>query len=510
MKKIRTSIILLAMLLLFSSCAGQAQSVPRAETLKKDEEPELTFGLLDPNAEVRGMWIATVGNINYPSKKGLDASALAAELEDIVETCAELGLNTLFFQVRPCADALYDSSLFPFSEFVSGEQGRAADKGFDPLAYLIKKAGEYKISVHAWVNPLRVTYGSAKYPKTDVNALSEDHIARQNPEWVIAYDDGKLYFDAGNPSVREYIAAGVREIVENYAVDGVVFDDYFYPYPVKNDNGYAPFDDSRSYSEYGGGSELDDWRRDNINRLVKSCYDAVKSANSECEFGISPFGIWQNDDGENGGSESSGLEAYESLYCDALAWVELGCVDYIAPQLYWRFDTSAAPYDALAEWWNNALSGTGVKLLISHAAYMYDEDGWTSPSGELERQVEYARELISYRGSVLYGYSAVKKNAENICDEIERLFEYEIIYSDLVSDGRELDLDLPSETELPSIVVRGSSDPAKTLYFGDKKISVARDGSFELDVALEDGVNTLIFICGDKRYSFEITKTTQK
>lgn len=496
----------LTLLFLFSSC-GRAPlflaDIEAQSPLAFEEISPPTVGLLNPDAEMRGVWIATVGNINYPSKKGLSEKELKKELEDIVGKCLELGLNAIFFQVRPAADALYHSELFPTSEYLSGKQGKAADGDFDPLDYLIKIAHNEKINVHAWVNPLRVTYGSAKYPKTDISSLAEGHIARKNPDWVLPYADGKLYFDAGNPAVREYIADGVREIVEDYAVDGVVFDDYFYPYPVSG----ASFDDSASFALYGKG-ELGDWRRENINSLVKGCYDAVKSVNSECLFGISPFGIWQNDDGNNGGSATSGLEAYESLYCDALAWARGGYVDYISPQLYWRFGTKAAPYGELSDWWNASLDGTGVKLIISHAAYMYDE--WESPSGELKEQIEYSRGALSYRGSILYGFAAIENNSSGICGEISSVFSYEIIYSDSVTNYKKLavnGIEDGMETSLSLIAVTGESDPTVALSYLGEGVNRDKDGSFELHIALSIGENEITFIYGEQKFSFTVIRT---
>ncbi len=422
--KIFLLVCLLIMLSSFASCSeveklSDAGRLP--SLLAMEKASDATVGIINPYAEVRGVWIATVGNLNFPSKKGLSEKALALELDAIVEKCGELGLNAIFFQVRPAADALYSSDLFPASEYVSGKQGVMPEEDFDCLRYLTDIAHKAGISVHAWVNPLRVTYGSAKYPKTDISVLSEDHIARKNTDWVIPYADGKLYFDAGNPWVRDYVAMGVREIAENYDVDGIVFDDYFYPYPVSG----AEFDDSLSFSLYGGG-DVDTWRRGNIDQLVKLCHDTIKEVRSNCLFGISPFGIWKNDDGVNGGSKTAGLEAYYALYCDALGFAKKGYVDYLAPQLYWSFETESAPYGELCDWWASALSGSGTKLYISHAAYKYEE--WDDPDGELTAQIEYARKKDIYRGSLLYGFSSIIGNASGICDEISSLFEKEIIY----------------------------------------------------------------------------------
>ncbi len=464
-----------------------------------------SIGLLDPGAEVRGIWIASVGNINFPSAKGLSREKLMAELDDIINTCIENNLNTVFFQVRPCADALYDSELFPPSEYVSGVQGRRADGGFDCLEYLINEAKKHKINVHAWVNPLRVTYGSRSNPKTDVNALSEDNPARKNPQWVIPYEDGKLYFDAGNPEVREYIVSGVREIVQNYGVDGIVFDDYFYPYPVTENGVTFDFDDESTFEKYGSGDK-GDWRRENINSLVRDCYNAVKSTRERCLFGISPFGIWQNDDGGNGGSATAGLEAYKSLYCDALAWARGGYVDYIAPQLYWQISSKVAGYETLANWWNAALDGTGVSLLIAHGVYNYDT--WEAPEGELTRQIELSRELLTYRGSVLYGYASLKKNSKGLAEETEASFRDQIIYTDPVSDYSDIKTEGGSNIVFssPSYTIKGHADPTLPFSINGHRISRDKSGDFSATVALRTGENSFTLRSGDKTKVITVTR----
>ena len=504
MKRNGFFVFLIALSLIFSSCASLSPMHERevASTLPYEVPMDECIGLLNPDAEIRGVWIATVGNINFPSKSGLSQKALKAELDAIVENCSELGLNAIFFQVRPAADSLYKSSLFPASEYVSGKQGQMPQGDFDCLQYLIEIAHKKKINVHAWINPLRVTYGSAKYPKTDLSSLSENHIARKNPDWCIPYADGKLYFDAGIPEVREYIAKGVAEVVENYQVDGVVFDDYFYPYPVSG----AEFDDSASYEKYGSGN-LSDWRRDNINSLIRSCFEAVKNSDPDCLFGISPFGIWQNDDGENGGSKTRGLEAYESLYCDALSWAKDGYVDYIAPQLYWRFETAVAPYGELSDWWNAALDGTGVKLLISHAAYMYES--WEDPEGELTGQIEFSRNALNYRGSILYGYEAIDKNSAEIRQEISKAFAFDIVYSDYYPTSAELVLTgLPENgvTKKNRIFLEGSSDPTLSLSYNGQNLNRDKWGDFSLELKLISGENTLVFDYGGKEIYYHITK----
>ena len=341
----------------------------------------------------------------------MSAQALAEELDAIVAFAAENGFNTILFQVRPSADALYDSKMFPQSRFVSGRAGEAADGDFDCLAYLTGAARRADISVYAWINPLRVTTGSAAYPQTDRSALPESSPAALHPEWVESYADGKLYFNAGVPEVRQYVAEGVREVCENYTVDGIIFDDYFYPYPVSG----AQFDDAAEYTAYGSGfASLEDFRRDNVNQLVRLCYETVKSVDPSLRFGVSPFGIWKNSDGQNGGSATRGLSAYNSIYCDALAWVAGGYVDFLAPQLYWSFADTAAPFGTLCDWWSRALDSAGVDLYICHGVYRYAEG--RMENGEMTAQVGYARKLHSYRGSLFLWLCCAERGCRRRAD----------------------------------------------------------------------------------------------
>ncbi len=473
-----------------------------------------TGHILDPDAEVRGVWIATVNNINFPSKKGLGANALKSELDAIIKTSRDNGINAIYFQVRPSSDALYNSEIFPTSEYLSGTQGKKADEDFDVLEYLVKNAHENGIKVHAWVNPLRVTYGTRENPAHDTSKLASTNPARMHPEYTVAYADGKLYYNAGLEEVRALVADGVREIVLGYDVDGIIFDDYFYPYTVYNSDGTkAAFDDSEAYKMYGNGMSLEDFRRDSINKLVKECYDTVKECDSDMLFGVSPFGIWQNNDGKNGGSDTSGLEAYHELYCDALAWIEGGYVDYISPQIYWDFTNSAARYDTLVRWWNAACDGTGVDLIVSHGVYKYAE-GWEDIDNEIKNQIGFARSEMTYRGSILYGYDVIKNNVNFISDELKDVFSEEIVYSSAQSNGSGVSFQSPADSStlasLESTYVLGSSDPAYPLYYGNEKISRTKSGYFSYILELEKGKNELVFTQNGEDYVYTVYNGNSK
>jgi len=491
----RITALLLSILIaaaLLCGCADYDPEAP-AQNLTPHETEAAGVGvraLIDPASEVRGVYIASVYNIDFPSAPDLSASALKKELDAILDHAEAAGLNTIFFQVRPSCDALYKSKLFPVSDALSSS-GKLT---VDPLEYIVKAAHKRNLFVHAWVNPLRVSVGSAAKPNTNPADLPDGSPAKEHPEWTIPYADGRLYFDPGIPAVRRLIADGVREIVENYDVDGVIFDDYFYPYPVNDASGAAVgFDDLDSYRKYGGTMSRADWRRDNVNKMVKDVYDTIKDVSEDVLFGVAPFGIWQNDNGTNGGSATKGLQSYSSIYCDPIAWAEGGYVDYLAPQLYWRFTTSVAPYDELVRWWNRALDGTGVQLLISHAAYQYD--GWESPQGEIAKQVQYARSELCYRGSIFYGYEEIRKNTASLTDELKDLYGEKIIYTDPSPTGLAPAVSSPPNgTYLNSAntYLIGSSSPDKPLTVNGEKVGRSRGGYFSAYVPLKQGENVFV------------------
>ncbi len=446
--------------------------------------------------EMRGMWIATTVNIDYPSKTGLDKEQLKKELDSIVENAYELGINSLFFQVRPACDALYNSEIFPASRYVSGTEGEGVD-GFDSLSYLIKKSSEYNIDVHAWVNPYRVTMNAS-----EEDSLCDNSPAALHPEYTVKYADGKTYLNPGLPEVRQLVVDGVKEIVENYPeIAGIHFDDYFYPYP----SGDAEFDDAKAYAVYGEGKDLADWRRENVNTLIKETYNAVKKINPACDFGVSVFGIWANK-GSNTpyvGSETKGLEAYVSLYCDALSWAKGGYVDYIAPQDYWSFDTAVAPFDDVARWWNANLDGTGVDLYIGHAAYKSGD----FKKGEIFSQVEMARSLSCYKGSIFYGYENITDNVNGVADDIKKVCSEKKPRKEIISNGKDIKVNYPDNNSYinsSKTYLIGSCDPAYPLYFDGVPVSKTTGGYFGLYLNLASGKNSFTFTQNGKKMTYTV------
>jgi uncharacterized lipoprotein YddW (UPF0748 family) len=301
-----------------------------------DLPPEQTLVDVAHEREFRGVWVATVYNINWPSDAGLDVAAAQAELLDIIETCEAINLNAIVFQIRPECDAVYASELEPWSRYLTGMQG--GDPGFDPLSFLITEAHARNIEVHGWINPYRAAASAG-------TALADPHIALQQPQHAHVYNNA-LWMDPGAIAVREHVVDVVVDVVQRYEIDGIHLDDYFYPYPTA-----TPFPDDLTWQEYledGGALALADWRRDNVNALVEELHDSIYATKPDVRFGIAPFGIYQP--GTPPGI--AGFDQYNGLFADPLHWLDQGWVDYLAPQLYWPTTYSQQDYEVLLDWWS--------------------------------------------------------------------------------------------------------------------------------------------------------------
>ncbi|MCL2099890.1 MAG: family 10 glycosylhydrolase [Oscillospiraceae bacterium] len=487
--------------LLFTiSCAILIISMPNAAVLKTGASDS---GYKTGNNELRGVWVASVNNIDFPSRQGLSAEQQKAELDDIVKTAKEAGLNAIFFQARPSSDALYNSDIFPVSQWLTGIQGSVLTGGFDPLEYITEKAHENNIELHAWLNPYRITQGTAANPSHNLEALAVSNPARQNPDWVVKYADGRMYYNPGLPEVRNLITHGVLEIINNYDVDGIHFDDYFYPYPVTG----AHFNDDAAFSRHGGGKSRDDWRRENVNILIKNVYDAIKRVKPEVRFGVSPFGIWANDNTDSAGSATRGLQAYYAIYSDARAWANGGYVDYICPQIYWAFNTEVAPFDILVRWWSTLLDGTGVDLYIGHAVYKLESD--FKSELEILRQVEYARQYISVYGSVFYGYKDLRADSYKIKTNLARLFAEPLAVPKPVNNGRGVTIGRPannSTVTTNNVYIMAGSNPAFPVYFNNKKMTRTKSGFFSVFAPLNSGRNNLVFTQNNSSLTHTVTR----
>ncbi len=453
--------------------------------------------------EMRGVWIASVYNINFPSAPDLSEDQLKSELEDIVKTVMESNMNTVFLQVHPASDALYKSKLFPVSEFLYSD----GVLHFDPLEYMTEICRENGIALYAWLNPLRVST-SATDSKDEAKAALPEGSPGMDDSLTTYYGDGKLYLNCGKEAVRNLISDAVYEIVSQYDVDGVVFDDYFYPYPVYDISGeMCVFDDAADHEASGTSLSLEDWRRDNVNQMVKACYERIKETDRDVIFGVAPFGIWQNDDGTGVGSATSGMEAYSELFCDATAWIKGGYIDFISPQLYWECSSTAAPFGELVRFWDSLTDGTDVDLVISHGLYRYDND-WESPEGELMRQVSLARDSISYTGSMLYGYAALKKDACGAAGDTEKSFSSSVYYYDppATNEGVMIDIEADAHISGSYVIFSGYSDTSYPLTVNGQKVSRSKGGYFECELLLKYGKNDFVFVCGEYNTTVSVFK----
>ncbi|GII04563.1 glycoside hydrolase family 10 protein [Planobispora takensis] len=360
-----------------------------------------------PKRQLRGVWIATVNNIDWPSRKGLAPDRQQAEYVKLLDAAAKRRFNAVFVQVRPASDTFYRSSLEPWSKFLTGTAGR--DPGWDPMPFLISEAHKRGLEFHAWFNPYRAAYD------TNLGELPASHPARVHPDWVVKHE-GRLYYNPGLPAVRDHVTEVIKDVVKRYDVDGVHFDDYFYPYP----GGGKKFADGAAFARYGGEMKLADWRRANVNKLVAQVDKAVHATRKRVKFGISPFGIWRNTSNDPAGSATSGMSAYDSIYADARHWIREGTVDYVMPQLYWPRGFRVADYNVLAPWWAKQVRGTGVHLYIGQALYRVgakDTPAWTKP-GELPGHLTLNRKYPEIRGDVYFSAKQLLSNPLRVMDRI--------------------------------------------------------------------------------------------
>lgn len=295
----------------------------------------------EENREFRAAWVATVANISWPSKPGLPVDQQKKEAVQILDSLQKLHFNAVIFQVRPQADALYDSKYEPWSYYLTGSQGKAPSPYYDPLQYWITEAHKRAMELHVWLNPYRAHHTTA--PKPEMHS-----VIRQFPEETVKLEEGYWWFIPTSQNVQRHTLAVIKDILVKYDIDGVHFDDYFYPYAAYNKG--KGFPDDKFYQQYlkeGGLLSKGDWRRAAVNYMVRETYYLIKSYKPHIKFGISPFGIWKP-----GHPKSiKGFNQYEELYADAKLWLNNGWVDYFSPQLYWTIHQTDQSYPILLQWW---------------------------------------------------------------------------------------------------------------------------------------------------------------
>lgn len=371
------------------------------------------------DGEMRGVWVSTVSNLDWPEVGNYDVKVQKELLKEKFDFIEEQNMNTIFFQVRPMGDALYESSYAPWSKYLTGTLGE--NPGYDPLEFAIDEAHKRGLELQAWFNPFRIDSNSEKFNIDNYIAeLPEESPLKNNPDWIVKYNNYH-YLDAGIPEVREYVIDTIIEVVKNYNIDGVVLDDYFYPYP----SGGVEFPDEDTYEKYGEGfSSKDEWRRNNIDCFISELYSKIKNTNAEVKFGVSPFGIWRNGEAV-GGSDTSGLSSYDDVYVDSRKWIQEGWIDYIIPQIYWQFDYNPAPFATLVDWWAKQVENTNVELYIGHAAYKINDssygEAWLN-GNEVINQIRYSRANSNVKGNCFFRLKTLEENRLGFTDKLKELY----------------------------------------------------------------------------------------
>lgn len=363
----------------------------------------------NPKREFRGAWIATVGNIDYPTSKFLTTAQQQTEFIKLLDQHKQAGINAVMVQIRTNGDAFYPSELAPWSEFLTGRQGKTPEPFYDPMLFMVSECRKRGIEFHAWFNPYRAV--------SNVNTaiLDAKHVAIKHPEWLLPFGNLRV-LDPGNAEVRKHVRQVVMEVVNRYDIDGVHFDDYFYPYPTTG----LTLNDSATYAkDKRGVLNKNDWRRDNVNLLIKAISDSIKVVKPWVKFGISPFGIWQNKStAQPLGSATGGLESYSDIYCDTRTWLQNGWIDYVAPQLYWNIGLTVADYSKLVPWW--AENSFDRHLYIGQAAYRInaaDNTTWQNTS-HMPSQIRLNRANGKVQGSIYYNTNTLNKNPLGFRDSL--------------------------------------------------------------------------------------------
>jgi uncharacterized lipoprotein YddW (UPF0748 family) len=392
--KIKNASFLFAFLISISLCGQQ----------KKFSESK------PANYEFRGVWIATVDNIDWPRKGMVNVDSQKIEFITQLEMHKQNGMNAVIVQVRPSADAFYPSQYEPWSQWLMGSQGKPPKPYYDPLEFMIAEAHKRGFEFHAWCNPYRADF------KIDSSSIAPSHITKIHPEWFINYGD-KKYFDPGNKEVRQYVTTVIADMVSRYDIDGVHMDDYFYPYRITG----KEFADSVSFGKYGNRMNKDDWRRSNVDSIILMLSQTIKKEKPYCKFGISPFGVWRNKDKDPEGSDTkAGQTNYDDLYADILLWLKKGWIDYVAPQLYWEFGHRAAPYEILIDWWSKHTYGR--QCYIGLGIYRAGSNPAWKDSTLLPRQLELLRKTPNIQGAIYFSSKSFYRNPNGWNDSLRNNF----------------------------------------------------------------------------------------
>ena len=358
--------------------------------------------------EFRGVWVASVVNLDWPTSNSSSVAQQKESLKNLFDKIAATNINAIFFQIRSECDAMYNSPLEPWSYWLTGRQGKAPEPFYDPLEFAIAEAHKRGLELHAWFNPYRAVRQVGNYIQ------ASNHVSVLHPEWIIRKGDLKI-LNPGLPQVREYVARVISDVVRRYDIDGVHFDDYFYPYPPNN---ITDADDQATFNQYPRGfTNIEDWRRDNVNELIRMVQDSISAIKPYIKFGISPFGIWKSGVPQG----IVGLDAYSEIYADAVSWLNEQIIDYLAPQLYWPFG-GGQDYGKLLPWWASQTNG---RHLYSGQA-LYRASDW-SPE-EIPRQIRLNRTTENCYGNILFRAQNLYSNPNGVTDSlVENYYKFKAL-----------------------------------------------------------------------------------
>ena len=485
-----------------TSSKTSVKAISNITSSKQEVEPLNTSGAVKqlsvvPPTEMRAVWITTASNTDFPSKNNLSMNLQKAEIDKIINNISAMNMNTIILQVKVGSGVLYKSQYFPWSEVLTGNQGQ--DPGYDPLAYFITQAHQKGLQIQAWVNPYQIQ------AKADLTKLSENNPAILHPNWVVQGSDGGLYFDPGIPDVSKFIENSVKEIVQNYSIDGILLDNF---YPSKD------FNDNNTYLKYGNLMALEDFRRNNVDNLIQALHSDIKSINPSIPLGVSPNGVWANKSQYPPGSDTMATtQTYYDQFADTRLWVQQSWIDYICPQIHWSLGFPSTSFENVSNWWVNTVKGTNVALYISHAVYKTNtnEQGWNSPD-QIVKQLQYAKKNAEYKGSVFYGYKQLAANTSGVTDSIKKYFGNQLD----PTFGKELSITSPQNnlvTTESQVKISGSSDGNFPLYINNKPIDRISNGVFAASMNLNAGKNTFTISHKGKTqiinvtYSLEVLKS---
>ena len=363
--------------------------------------------------EFRGIWIATVVNIDWPKTANDDVDKQKKDFLGILDFYEELNFNAAVVQIRTAGDAFYKTDLAPWSRYLTGKEGKPPKDFTDPLKWMIAATHERGMEFHAWLNPYRATFD------LDTTSLSNKHDFYKHPEWMVKYGK-KYYYNPGLPEVRQKFSNIITEIVSNYNIDAIHFDDYFYPYRIKDE----VFNDSNAFKKFGlPNQSLGDWRRSNVDSLVKNVNHAIKNNKPWVQFGISPFGIWKNKSEDPRGSDTKALQTtYEDLFADPLVWMENKWIDYIVPQAYWSMDYKAASHRAVGNWWAENVENSHLYMGNGTYKVRNNKDKSWNKTNEIPKQLEFSREQPNIEGNVFFSAKSLIGKNEKLSKTLRKQF----------------------------------------------------------------------------------------